>query len=316
MPITFLSAIKPHYTLKEIRAMSNEIEPQRSTNVSEFLRKQSTGASFGNIDASDLKPPQLKLLAGQSPEVLDGVPGAVPGNFWITILNQNLGPSVVGSPILLRKSYQVWAPKAPGSDQKGPLAVASDGINWDVPNQTFDVKFLGNPRTYTWKLGRTVTETGAHKFGSQQDDDKSSKPIATLTYDVLWLIDLPNGQKQLCVFKSSRTGVKPTQNFISTTKAMGIDQFYQRYRIVVQRKTNPTGDNYFSFDYQFAGEVETVPEAKALRALYDQYAKSGFVVDMGDEAADIHTAQKTEGTHRDHGFVPDREPRDTDDIPF
>ena len=147
---------------------------------------------------------------------------------------------------MLRKSYQVWAPKAPGSDQKGPLAVASDGINWDVPNQSFDVKFLGNPRTYTWKLGRTVTETGAHKFGSSQDDDKSSKPIATLTYDVLWLIDLPNGQKQLCVFKSSRTGVKPTQNFISTTKAMGIDQFYQRYRIVVQKKTGPTGDPYFA----------------------------------------------------------------------
>ena len=184
-----------------------------------------------------------------------------------------MGRVVVGSPILLRKTYQVWAPKAPGSDQKGPLAVASDGINWDVPNQSFEVRFPGNPRTYTWKLGRTVSETGAHKFGSSQDDDKSSKPIATLTYDVLWLIDLPNGQKQLCVFKSARTGVKPTQNFISTTKAMGIDQFYQRYRIVVQKKTGPTGDPYFAYDYQYVGEVESVVEAKALRSLYDQYSQ-------------------------------------------
>ena len=318
MTITFIAPIKRHYSLKEVQAMPNEIEPrqERSTNISEFLRKQSTGASFGNIDASDLKPPQLKLLAGQSPEVTDGIPGALPGNFWITILNMNLGPSVVGSPILLRKSYQVWAPKAPGSDQKGPLAVASDGINWDVPNQSFEVRFPGNSRTYTWKLGRTVTETGAHKFGSSQDDDKSSKPIATLTYDVLWLIDLPNGQKQLCVFKSARTGVKPTQNFISTTKAMGIDQFYQRYRIVVQKKTGPTGDPYFAYDYQFVGEVESEAAAKMLRALYDQYAKSGFVVDMGDEAADIHTERRTEGTSRDHGgFVPDRDD-DKDSIPF
>ena len=54
-----------------------------------------------------------------------------------------------------------------------------------------------------------------------------------------------------------------------------------------------------------------------LRALYDQYAKSGFVVDMGDEAADLNTAQRTEGTSRDHGgFAPDREARDTDEIPF
>ena len=314
--MNFIAPIKRHYSYKEAFQMANEVSDPRTTNISEFLRKESTGASFGNIDASDLKPPQLKLLAGQSPEVTDGVPGALPGNFWLTILNMNLGPSVVGSPILLRKSYQVWAPKAPGSDQKGPLAVASDGINWDVPNQSFEVRFPGNSRTYTWKLGRTVTETGAHKFGSSQDDDKSSKPIATLTYDVLWLIDLPNGQKQLCVFKSARTGVKPTQNFISTTKAMGIDQFYQRYRIVVQKKTGPTGDPYFAYDYQFVGEVESEAAAKMLRALYDQYAKSGFVVDMGDEAADINTARNTEGTRRDHGgFVPDRDD-DKDSIPF
>jgi hypothetical protein len=318
MTITFIAAIKPHLTLKEVQAMTNEISNFKpSTNISEFLRKESTGASFGNIDASDLKPPQLKLLAGQSPEVLDGVPGAVPGNFWITILNQNLGPSVTGSPILLRKTYQVWAPKSSGSDQKGPLAVASDGVNWDVPHQSFEVKFLGKPRTYTWKLGRTVAETGAQKFGSSQDDDKSSKPIATLTYNILWLIDLPNGQKQLCVFTTSRTGVKPTQNFISTTKAMGIDQFYQRYRIVVQKKTGPTGDPYFAFDYQYAGEVESVEEAKTLRGLYDNYAKSGFVTDMmSDEAADVHTQRHTEGSSRDYTETRRHDDEDRDEIPF
>ena len=86
----------------------------------------------------------------------------------------------------------------------------------------------------------------------------------------------------------------------------------------MQRKTGPTGDPYFTFDYQFVGEVETMEEAKRNRSLYDQYAKSGFVADaMSDEAADIHTERHTEGTRRDAGgFVPDREPRDTDDIPF
>jgi hypothetical protein len=238
--------LKPHLKLKA-SPMANELDTPRTGGVPDFLRKMSTGTSFGNIDASDLKPPRLKVLAGQSPEVLDGVPNALPGNFWVTILNLNLGPSVIGSPILLRKSYQVWAPKTPGSSQSGPLATSSDGINWDVPNQSFEVKFYGNPRTYTWKIGKTVAETGSHKFGTQQDDDPKSKPIATLTYDILWLIDLPNGQKQLVVFTSSRTGTKPTQTFISTTKAMGIDQFYQRYRIVVQKKTGPTGDPYFSY---------------------------------------------------------------------
>ena len=309
MTITFRSPIKEHLSYKDAFPMANDLTEPRPANISEFLRKESSGASFGNIDASDLKPPQLKLLAGQSPEVTDGVPGAVPGNFWLTILNLNLGQSVVGSPILLRKSYQVWAPKAQGSDQKGPLAVASDGVNWDIPNQSFEVRFPNNPRIYTWNLGRTVAETGAHKFGSSQIDDKGSKPIATLTYDILFLIDLPNGQKQLCVFKAARTGVKPTQNFISTVKAMGIDQMYQRYRIVVQRKTGPTGDPYFSFDYQYVGEVETIEDAKMLRSIYDNYAKSGFVTDPSHDD-DVPSSKATSD------FVPDREPRDIDDIPF
>ena len=308
MTITFIAPIKPHLSLREVQTMAQEIEPQRATNISEFLRKQSTGASFGNIDASDLRPPRLKVLAGQSPEVLDGVPGALPGNFWLTILNQPLGQAVVGSPILLRKTYQVWAPKTPGSEQKGPLATSSDGLNWDVPNQSFDVKFLGNPKTYTWKLGRTVAETGAHKFGSSQDDDPKSKPIATLTYDILFLLDLPSGQKQLAVFTAARTGVKPVQNFISTVKALGIDQFYQRHRIVVQKKSGPTGDPYFSFDFQYVGEIESMEEAKVLRNLYDSYAKSGFVTDVGD-ADDAPARGKVSD------FVPDKDD-DTDSIPF
>lgn len=307
MTVTFLSPIKPHLTLKEIQAMAQDIEPKRATNISEFLRKESTGASFGNIDASDLKPPRLKVLAGQSPEVLDGVPGALPGNFWLTILNLPLGQSVIGSPILLRKTYMVWAPKTPGSEQKGPLATASDGINWDTPNQTFEVKFLGNPKTYVWKLGRTVTETGAHKFGSSQDDDPKSKPIATLTYDILFYLDLPNGQKQLAVFTAARTGVKPVQNFISTVTALPIDQFYQRHRIVVQKKSGPTGDPYFSFDFQYVGEVESMEEAKVLRSLYDSYAKSGFVADAGGDD-DAPARGKVSD------FVPDKD--DADDIPF
>ena len=92
-----------------------------------------------------------------------------------------------------------------------------------------------------------------------------------------------------------------------------IDQFYQRYRIVVQKKTGPTGDPYFSYDFQYAGEIANEDDAKMMRGLYDQYSKSGFVADMADEAADIDTARHTEGTRRDYGAAR----REIDDeIPF
>ena len=67
---------------------------------------------------------------------------------------------------------------------------------------------------------------------------------------------------------------KPVQNFISTVKALGIDQFYQRHRIVVQKKSGPTGDPYFSFDFQYVeARSKAWKKAKVLRNLYDSYAK-------------------------------------------
>jgi hypothetical protein len=304
---------RPHYTWKEaIKIMSNELTQANTPKVPDWMRAKSTGASIGNIDASDLKPPRLKLLAGMSPEVMEGTPGAVPGNFWLTVFNLNLGTYVVGTPILIRKSYQLWAPKMAGSEQKGPLATASDGINWDVPNQTFEVRFppaMGGG-TEIWKILRTVQENSLHKFGSSRPSDPKSKPAATLTYDMLWVIDLPNTGKQLCVFTAARTGTTPVQNFISTAKAMGVDQFYQRYRIIQQKKPGPSGDPYFTFEFQYLGNLTDEADGDAMHGMYEQYRKSGFVTDLTDEAADIKTERETVGTRRD---VP---AKDDDEIPF
>ena len=77
MTITFRSAIKPHFTFARSKPWPRSHRSADRPILSNFSGK-SLSASFGNIDASDLKPPQLKLLAGQSPEVTDGVPGTVP----------------------------------------------------------------------------------------------------------------------------------------------------------------------------------------------------------------------------------------------
>lgn len=290
--------------------MPNEIA-ERATSIPDWMRKASTGTKLGNIDGSDLKPPRLKLLAGMSPEIMGSTPGAYVGQFWLTILNKNLGPTVVGTPILLKKSYAVWAPRMAGAEGRGPLAMASDGIHWDNPNQEFEVVFpreMGGGKE-TWKIGKTVFENRTHKFGSSRPGDPKSKPIATLTYDMLWVVDMPDGRRQLCVWQSTRTGVTPTQNFISTCQAKieeGVDQFYQRYRIVAVKKAGPSGDPYFTYDYWFEGTLDDEEDGKRMRAIFDSYSKSGFVTDMGDEAEDIYTA-RSEGKKRDI---------DDDEIPF
>ena len=40
--------------------MSNEIV-NRDQNLPQWMRSKSTGASLGNLDASDIKPPEVKL---------------------------------------------------------------------------------------------------------------------------------------------------------------------------------------------------------------------------------------------------------------
>jgi hypothetical protein len=300
--------------------MANDLTEPVQAGIPDWMRKASTGVRIGNVDSSDLKPPRLKILAGQSPEVMDGIPDASPGNFWLTIFNQNLGKQVSGTPILLKKSYQLWHPRVVGKGSEGPLATASDGINWDVPNQTFDVTFPPNEGggTAKWKIGKRVDEYRMNQFGSSRPGDKKSKPAATMTYDMLWMIDMPNGKKQLCLFTSSRTGIVPTQNFISTQEAMGVDHYFQRYRIEVIKKTNnATGDPYFTFVYHFDGLlVDSQQDAMAMKALFDKYAQSGFATDLHDEAADIDTARNTVGTRRDYSN--ERGPGEVvdDDIPF
>jgi len=278
--------------------MSNEMIGRPTDSVPAWMRKKSTGAPMGNVDSSDLKPPKLKVLAGMSPEVMDGVPGATPGNFWMTVLNKNLGKEVTGTPVLLKKSYAVWAPKIAGSDQKGPLAVASDGVNWDVPNQVFEIKFPGNPKTYTWRTGKTVAASGLGKFGSSQDDDPKSKPAATLTYDTLWLIDVPNVGKTLCAMTVSRSGVQPMQTFISTARAQGVDHYFQRWALVVQKKSGPTGDPYYLAAYQYLGNLADEKDGEYTESLYKQFAKSGFITDLHDEAND-NAEPRTDFTRRD-----------------
>lgn len=298
--------VKPHIKLRTVIPMPNEITTPAG-NVPAWMRDASTGASIGNIDASDLKPPQLKMLAGMSPEVMNGNPGAVPGNFWMTILNKNLGRECTGSMILLRKSYQVWAPRGT-TDQKGPLAIATNGVSWDIPNQSFEVRV--NNRPVKWKIGKLVTDYGATSWGSSDPDDPKSKPLATLTYNMLWSIDMPDGGKQLCVLIAARTMVEPTKNFITATKAAGVDHYFQRYRLVSEKRTGPTGDPFFVYQYQGIGLEENEAAAMRLKDLYQQYVKSGFVVDLGEEADDIRAEKTATGeVHMAHT-------EEIDEIPF
>ena len=262
--------------------MSNDLTAKEES-VPAWMRQKSTGATLGNLDASDIKPPEVKLLQATSPECAEQ-PGAQAGCFWLTGQNLNLGPEIVGTPIILRKSYVLWNPTK-SLDSKVPLAVASDGIHWDVPNQTFEVFFPNNRTPYKWATKRTVAESGLDKFGSSQPDNPRSTPAASMTYQMLWAFRLPDGRPQLGVITNSRTGIKPMKELFGMIDGKGVDHFFQRFRIQAVRISLRPGEYFFGYKY-FTVDNSDMSEAEgdSYKALHERFRKAGFSVAMADEA--------------------------------
>ena len=230
----------------------------------------------------DIKPPEVKLLQATSPEVAEQ-PGARAGEFWLTGQNLCLGPEILGTPIILHKSYVLWNPTK-GPDSKVPLAVASDGIHWDVPNQEFEVYFPNNRTPYKWRTKRTVAESGLDKFGSSQPDNPKSTPAASMTYQMLWAFRLPNGKPQLGVITNSRTGIKPMKELFGMIDGKGVDHFFQRFRVCAVRLSVRPGEYFFGYKYFAAGLVDDEAEGDSYKALHERFRKAGFSTSMADEA--------------------------------
>lgn len=260
--------------------MPNDIVNRDETPA--WALRESTGAPLGNLDASDIKPPEVKLLQATSPETAEQ-PGARAGEFWLTGQNMNLGPEIIGTPIIIKKSYVVWNPTK-SLDQKGPLAVASDGIHWDLPNQKFEVFYPNNPKAYVWDIKRTVAESGLAEFGSSRPEDKRSTPAASMTYQTLWAFRLPDGRPQLGIITNSRTGIKPMSELFGMIDGRRpVDHYFLRFRICAVRLSMRPGEYFFGFKYFAAGLVENEAEGKSYKAIYERYHKLGFAMAQDDD---------------------------------
>jgi hypothetical protein len=220
---------------------------------------------LGNIDSTDLIIPRVKLLQAISPE-LDTFDAAKKGEFWHTIASQSLGNEIRGVPILLRKSYVLWAPR---NDDRGILARANDGLNWDLPGAEFKVKPKNSPHEVTYKLGKTVHERtdggpALSEFGSSVPGDPRSAPAAALTYQFLWFFpDFP--ELSPAIILNTRSSVKPAQNLISKVDMRPVDHFAQQYRIGIVQESGDEGP-YYNYAYHSDGyaDEQTYNTTKAL----------------------------------------------------
>lgn len=238
---------------------------------------QYSRGKIGNIDSTDRILPRVKLIQAISPELVD-FPEAKAGQFWHTIAQQNLGPTLRAVPIIIRKSYVLWAPR---NDDRGILARAMDGIHWVPANAEFTVKPKGASGSITYNTKGTVAESGLDQFGTSIPGDSNSPPAASLTYNMMWYLrDFPELSPSIII--NTRSSVKPMQQLLSRIESKPVAHYVQVYDIGSVQQKGAEGP-YFNFTYSAAGFAD-VDTAELCSRLYDQFGKEGWVA--SDEAED------------------------------
>lgn len=241
---------------------------------------------IGNVDSSDRIIPRIKLIQAISPEVTDFDGKAKVGQFWHTIAQENLGPSIIGIPIIIQKSYVLWAPRG---DDRGILARARDGVHWDPANAEFTVKPKGAPGPITYKTAETVAESGLDQFGTSIPGDNNSAPAASLTYTMMWYFpEFPELSPSLII--NTRSSVKPMQQLLSRIDSKPVAHFCQVYEIGSVQQKGAEGP-YFNYTYSGAGFADK-DQAQFCEEMFSTFAKGGWVA--SDESEEDEGLAKTE----------------------
>jgi len=255
--------------------MANELDKTNGALPAHLA--QYAKAKIGNVDSSDRIIPRIKLIQAISPELID-FPEAKAGQFWHTIGQENLGPIIRAVPIIIRKSFVLWAPR---NDDRGILARAMDGIHWDPADAEFTVKPKGSPNNVTYKTKKTVAESGLDQFGTSIPGDNNSPPAASLTYNMMWhLLDHPEMSPSIII--NTRSSVKPMQQLLSRIDSKPVPHYVQVYDIGSVQQKGAEGP-YFNFSYTGAGFADE-RVAELCSAMYEQFSKGGWVAN--DEAED------------------------------
>jgi len=236
-------------------------------------------AKIGNIDRTDLVIPRIKLLQALSPELTEFPNEAKVGTFWHTIANQNMGAELLAIPIVIKKSFILWAPR---NDDRGILARAMDGIHWDPPNAEFTVKPKGSSQSVTYHTKETVAESGLDQFGSSVPGDSQSVPAASLTYNMLWYLpEFPNMSPSVII--NTRSSIKPMQQLLSKIDSKPVAHYVQQYKIGIVMAKGAEGP-YYNYTYTGAGFADE-HEAGITSAMYERFKEAAW--QANEEDADV-----------------------------
>lgn len=245
------------------------------------------GKGLENMTPEDMDQPRLKLMQGISPE-LDQYNDLRAGNFLHTAQEAILEGAFKAVVLAYDRRYILWRPRDMGG---GILARADDGVHWDNPGATFEVKLdkKDGGHNVVWKTARTVAESGLNAWGTMNPHDPQSPPAATLMFN--YLLIFPTMPDLIpAVFTFQRAMIGQGKKF-NTKMRTAVGHKWALFQLVFQfnpfKDTNKSGQEFWNCEVTGAGHYDDPDTYDRYKGLYEIFATRGIKVkDMEDETGE------------------------------
>ncbi len=258
-------------TDSESTALANR-ETSNAVAAPSFMAGAKTGKE--NIDRDDVIIPRVALAQSTHEWVEEGKIRA--GNFWHTILEQDLGSSLEDLVIIHHsKRWMLWKPRHEGG---GILARASDGRRWDETfrGMEFEVQpDKARPRhRVKWKInedGLISRDVGLGMWGTSDPDNPDSQPAATLSHNLICCL-LSRLDLGPFVVLLQRTSEKVARGLLAKVQVDQAPIYGQLYRMGSKADSGPSGD-YQQYTFSKNGYVPDEATFLRLGAMHEEFAR-------------------------------------------
>ena len=215
--------------------------------------KTSDNDGLGALDQGDYKIPRVKILQSNNPEILKYPGVALPGHFWHTGANINLGKTLKMVVAVAHKRVILYSSR---NNNAQMLAFSVDGKTWaSGSNQEFIITpKKGPPHKVHTKAN--VLQSGLLNWGTSEPNDPKSAPAATQIYEYLiHLVDHPGISP--CMFGMYRTmanNAKSLNTQLLMVKQQGRPITSVAVEVGAEMQTHE-GNTWFIPNFKLAGIV-------------------------------------------------------------
>ena len=229
-----------------------------------------------NISRDDMIIPRVALTQAVSPEAMDG--RCEIGNFWHTVLEEDLGSEIDVIILHQSKRYTLWNPRHSGG---GVLARASDGKKWDADYEGEIQPYKDDKKTKTKisikagdKVGRDI---GLGKWGTLDPKNEDSPPAATLSYVLVCMMpDRPDVGPFVILLQRSAEPI--ARNLLTKINLDAAPLYGQVYSVSSKDQASDSG-GFKQFVFNKNGHVQDPDVYTLVKELHEQFKSSDVKFD-------------------------------------